>query len=123
MAQTPRKRRSKHRGNAAGVIESRGRTGRPPTPDERKRQVREQARERRLNTPPTWQSSLKRSALAAGIMLVVLVVIEKGTAAHKVEGAVLVAALAVAIYTPAAYYLESWMYRRRMTKQGTTPKR
>jgi hypothetical protein len=31
MAQTKRKRRTKHRGNAAGTIESRGRTGRKPT--------------------------------------------------------------------------------------------
>ena len=29
MAQTKRKRRSKHRGNAAGMVEVRGRTGRP----------------------------------------------------------------------------------------------
>ena len=31
MAQTKRKRQTKHRGNAAGVVESRGRTGRKPT--------------------------------------------------------------------------------------------
>ena len=33
MAQTKRKRRTKHRGNAAGQVETRGRTGRPPSPD------------------------------------------------------------------------------------------
>ncbi len=32
MAQTKRKRRTKHRGNAAGSVEARGRTGRKPTP-------------------------------------------------------------------------------------------
>ena len=35
MAQTKRKRQTKHRGNAAGVVESRGRTGRKPTADEK----------------------------------------------------------------------------------------
>ena len=30
MAQTKRKRRTKHRGNAAGMVEARGRTGRKP---------------------------------------------------------------------------------------------
>ena len=35
MAQT--KRKTKHRGNAAGVVESRGRTGRKPTAEEKKR--------------------------------------------------------------------------------------
>ena len=34
MAQTKRKRRTKHRGNAAGSIEARGRTGRKPTAEE-----------------------------------------------------------------------------------------
>ena len=40
MAQTKRKRRSKHRGTAAGTIEARGRTGRPPSAEERKKQPR-----------------------------------------------------------------------------------
>ena len=35
MAQTKRKRRTKHRGNAAGMVETRGRTGRKPGPAER----------------------------------------------------------------------------------------
>jgi len=35
MAQTKRKRQTKHRGNAAGVVESRGRTGRKPTKAEK----------------------------------------------------------------------------------------
>ena len=68
MAQTKRKRRTKHRGTAAGTIEARGRTGRPPTAEERKKQARMSARERRLNTPPTWKRSLKRAAFAAAIM-------------------------------------------------------
>ena len=39
MAQTKRKRRTKHRGTAAGTIQTRGRTGRPPTAEERKKQT------------------------------------------------------------------------------------
>ena len=37
MAQTKRKRRTKHRGTPAGTIQTRGRTGRPPSADERKK--------------------------------------------------------------------------------------
>ena len=48
MAQTRRKRRTKHRGTPAGTIEARGRTGRPLTAEERKKQDRASARERRL---------------------------------------------------------------------------
>ena len=60
MAQTKRKRRTKHRGNAAGTIEARGRTGRKPTAEEqqegRQRPAR-RARERaRTATPPTWNA-------------------------------------------------------------------
>ena len=73
MAQTKRKRRSKHRGTAAGTIEARGRTGRPPTAEERKKQARMTAREKRLNTPPTWKSSLTRASFAAAIMFVFLI--------------------------------------------------
>ena len=41
MAQTKRKRRNtKHRGNAAGIVEQRGRTSRPPSPEERKKAAR-----------------------------------------------------------------------------------
>jgi len=79
MAQTKRKRRTKHRGTAAGTIQSRGRTGRPPTPDERKKQARVSAREKRMNTPPTWKSSATRASFAAVIMFIFLVITTKGS--------------------------------------------
>ncbi len=123
MAQTPRKRRSKHRGNAAGVVEARGRTGRPPSPTEKKKQARETAREQRLNRAPTWKGSFKRAVLAAGFMLIFLVLIEKGTIVHKLTTSVFVAVFACLLYAPAGYYLELWMYRRRMAKQGNPVKR
>src|SRR5436305_1335521 len=44
MAQTKRKRRSKHRGTAAGTVESRGRTGRKPDAKERGATKSEQSR-------------------------------------------------------------------------------
>ena len=51
MAQTKRKR--KHRGTAAGTIEARGRTGRPPTASEVKKTAA-QRRQERMDKPPTW---------------------------------------------------------------------
>jgi len=50
MAQTRRK--TKHRGNAAGVIESRGRTGRKPTAAEKSGDAREVAKARKKPTDP-----------------------------------------------------------------------
>ena len=58
MAQTKRKRRTKHRGNAAGAIEARGRTGRAPTPEERKKATgRQQGGRQRVMKPPSWQGA------------------------------------------------------------------
>ena len=44
MAQTKRKRQTKHRGTAAGQVTNRGRTGKPPSAEERKKQRRDEAR-------------------------------------------------------------------------------
>src|SRR6202011_3319582 len=70
MAQTKRKRQTKHRGNAAGVVESRGRTGRKPTAAEKKGDVQRakaQAVDRR-DRPPTWRAALIKGVLAAGVL-------------------------------------------------------
>jgi Flp pilus assembly protein TadB len=115
MAQTKRKRRSKHRGNAAGTVEARGRTGRPPSPKERKQQSRVDARQKRLNTPPTWKSSLTRAGFAAMIMFLFLVLTTKGK--NKIGSALIFAVFALVLYVPAGYYLELFMFRRRQRKK------
>lgn len=117
MAQTKRKRRSKHRGTAAGTIEARGRTSRPPSPEERKKQARAQAREKRLSQPPTWKNSLMRAGFAAVLLFVFLVLTTKGH--NRVGTAILFTLVALAIYIPAGYYIELFLWRRRQrTKPG-----
>jgi Flp pilus assembly protein TadB len=113
MAQTKRKRRTKHRGTAAGVVQSRGRTSRPASPAERKKQARDQARQARLDKAPTWQSALNRALLASGFMLIFLLVVTKG----KVLAALAFAVFSLALYVPGGYYLETFLYRRRMRKK------
>jgi Flp pilus assembly protein TadB len=115
MAQTKRKRRSKHRGTAAGTIQSRGRTGRPPSPEERKKETRETARERRLNTPPTWKASFTRAGMAAALMFVFVILTTKG--GNRVMTAVLFAAVAMGIYVPAGYYFDVFLFRRRQRRK------
>jgi Flp pilus assembly protein TadB len=117
MAQTKRKRRSKHRGTAAGTIEARGRTGRPPTAEERKKQDRMTARERRLNRPPTWKSSLTRASFAAAIMFIFLL-ITTSKSKNGFEAAVVFALFALILYVPAGYYLELYLFRRRQRRKG-----
>jgi len=123
VAQTKRKRKTKHRGNAAGFVESRGRTGRQPTPAEKKKLTREDARITRMNQRPTWKSSFTKAGLATLVMFGALLLIGKGK--DRTSSAAILALLAFAFYTPASFYLELTLWKRRMKKQGlpTTAKR
>jgi hypothetical protein len=114
MAQTRRKRRSKHRGTAAGTIEARGRTGRPPSPEERKKQTRTDARARRLNTPPTWKGAATRGALAAVLLFVLFAFLGRGKS--PIVSAAIFALIALALYIPGGYYMETFMYNRRQRR-------
>jgi Flp pilus assembly protein TadB len=115
MAQTKRKRRTKHRGTAAGTVERRGRTSRPLSEKERKQQQRAEAREKRLNTPPTWKSSLTRAGFAAVLLFFLLLLTARG--GNRVLVAVIFTAVALAIYVPAGYYIELFIWRRRQRRK------
>jgi hypothetical protein len=125
MAQPRRARRTtKHRGNAAGVIEARGRTGRKPTAAEKGGKAGQAARERatrvdRRDKPPTWRSALVRGMAAAVILLLALLLIlpskSKSTAAAYFP-------IALLLYTPVSYYTDLWMYRRRQRKKTGQPR-
>jgi hypothetical protein len=117
MAQTKRKRRSKHRGTAAGSIEARGRTGRPPSAEERKKADRSKVREARLNKPPTWRQSLIRASFGAVLLFLFLMLTSKGNNRFVVSFVFAVAALA--LYVPAGYYMELFLWRRRQRKKET----
>jgi len=112
MAQTKKKRRSKHRGNAAGVVESRGRTGRRPTVEERKTADKQQARRDRMNRPPTWQAATQRAALAA-ILFGALLVVAFG---QDVGQALAMTCVVFLFYIPLGYYTDAWLYGRRQKK-------
>jgi Flp pilus assembly protein TadB len=115
MAQTKRKRRSKHRGTAAGSVEARGRTGRKPRPEEIKRDARAQARRQRLNKAPTWRSAATRAAITSVILFPVLLFLVK----HAPIGArVAMCVFAFLIYVPLGYYTDLFIYRRRQKKEA-----
>src|SRR5918911_3311153 len=115
MAQTKRKRRTKHRGTAAGTVERRGRTSRPPSEKERKQLSRAEAREKRLNTPPTWKSSLTRAGFASLLLFFLLLFTARGH--NRFLVAVIFTLVALAIYVPAGYYIERFMWRRRQRRK------
>jgi Flp pilus assembly protein TadB len=116
MAQTRKRRRSKHRGNAAGIIEARGRTGRKLTADERKPSARE-LRQQRWDKAPTWRSATTR-ALFATVIFAVLVVALMG---RTITQAVVIAAFMLVLYIPLGYYMDMAIYKRRRRRAAQTP--
>jgi Flp pilus assembly protein TadB len=123
MAQTKRRRQTKHRGNAAGAVEARGRTGRPPTADERKRTTRDQRREERLNRRPTWKSSGQRALLAGAFMFIFLLVTYHSKTGSRLVAAVTYAFIAMLLYMLLGFWLETFLWRRRMAKKAAATRR
>jgi hypothetical protein len=110
MAQTKRKRRTKHRGNAAGAIETRGRTGRKPTADEQKKAGRATSRDRRAK-PPSWNSAAVKAIAMAAVLFVLTQVHVLGKNTSVSQGLVL-AVFAMVLYTPLAYFTDRAVYNR-----------
>ncbi|MEX2196411.1 MAG: hypothetical protein WD844_14090 [Thermoleophilaceae bacterium] len=111
MGQTKKKRKRKHRGTPAGTIEARGRTGRPPTKAEgkqRKTQTAADRRAERLAKPPTWRGALNRSAIAA-LLFGLVVILAFGQ--DPASGAAL-AAVMILIYMPMTYYMDLFLHKR-----------
>jgi hypothetical protein len=117
MAQTKRKRRSKHRGNAAGQVEARGRTGRRPTEEEQRKASRQTAAERRRNKPPSWNSAFLKAALMAGLLFVFTRLGLLGSEA-TISQSITICLFAVLLYTPIAYVTDRWVYQRNQRRQA-----
>ena len=118
MAQTRRKRQTKHRGNAAGVVESRGRTGRKPTPGEKTGDARTLAREKeklldKRDQPPTWRGAFVKAMFAAIVLLLVVILL-----LHQSNQAIGLFPVVLAGYTVISYYTDKWVYDRRQRKKA-----
>jgi hypothetical protein len=121
MAQTKRKR--KHRGNAAGIVErpahnSRG-TGaasqkarRPQSKEEMRAEARRK-RVERLNRPPTWKGAIQRAAIAAALF-VVLVIVFFG---ENVATALSIGVFMLVVYVPLSFLTDRAMYNWRQKKR------
>jgi hypothetical protein len=117
MAQTKKKRQTKHRGNAAGKIEARGRTGRRSTDDDPKASARSDAaarRQERLDQPPTWRGALNRAGIAALFFFVLLIVMFRS---QPLASKIFIALFMLVVYVPMGYYTDLFIYRRRQAKR------
>jgi len=116
VAQTKRKRQTKHRGNAAGVVESRGRTGRKPTTAEKTGKgmgatgKKEQGLARQ-DRPPTWLGAFYRAMVAAILMLLASIVLIKNAPIELFP-------IVLLFYWPLSYYTDQWMFKRRQRRKA-----
>ncbi|NUT54486.1 MAG: hypothetical protein HOQ03_00700 [Thermoleophilia bacterium] len=119
MAQTKRKRRSKHRGNAAGSIEARGRTSRRASlsPAEQKKANRASAREARMNKPPTWNSAFFKAALMAALLFVFTQVGLFG-GETTISQSLFLSLFALILYTPLAFATDKFVYSRAQKRRA-----
>src|SRR5476649_2124946 len=118
MAQTKRKRQTKHRGNAAGVVESRGRTGRKPTAAEKSGKGKDLAKERerlldKRDRPPTWRGAFVKAMFAAVLLLLFAIVFLKQS-----NQAIGLFPVVLVMYTLISYFTDKWMYDRRQRKKS-----
>jgi hypothetical protein len=111
MAQTKRKRRNKHRGNAVGIVEARGRTSKPQPGAARSNGSRTSTtRGARPLKPPSWQSAATKAAVGAVILFIFFRFVGKGS---TTGGAVGLAVVAMVLYTPIMYLTDKWVYKRK----------
>jgi hypothetical protein len=105
------KRRTKHRGNAAGMVETRGRTGRKPTTGGGKKPGRG-ARMDRFSKPPSWRSAFNRALIASAVFVAAsILVLHQSPVVGLAFGVSL-----VLFYTPLTFYTDQLFYRRRQAK-------
>jgi hypothetical protein len=120
MPRAPRTRKTKHRGNAAGMIESRGRTGRKPSAAEKGSATgggrrSGTPRKNRYDSPPTWKGAAWRAAIAAAVVYAVSTVLIKHTTPAK---NLLLVPIVLGLYMPLIYYTDQFMYRRQQRRKS-----
>ncbi|MFN8159750.1 MAG: hypothetical protein U0R52_01720 [Solirubrobacterales bacterium] len=112
MAQTRKRRRRKHRGTQGGRIDDGRRKSRPRTREEARARARTKRTGKaptRGDRPPTWGSAAVRGLVAAGIFVVLLLVLFK----RPIGEALAFGAFMLVFYIPAGYFIDGLMWRRR----------
>ena len=118
MAQTNKRRRRKHRGTQTGRIDTRGPRGRPRTREEAKSRARQKqsSKKKRVDPrdlPPTWSGAFKRGLIGAAVFFLLFWLAFQ----RPVGGAAVLSIAMLAMYVPLGYYIDRFMYRRRMRQQ------
>src|ERR1700710_1686401 len=114
MAATKKRRQSKHRGNAAGMVEARGRGGRAGAPEPKP--GGRDSNGKVIPKPASWERAAIRALFPAGLLLAFFVVLErKNNAPLTIAGMTLAA---YALYVPISYAVDRWVYNGYVKKNG-----
>ncbi len=111
MGETKKRRQTKHRGNAAGMVESRGRTG--VRGDQPARGV--DSRGVRIPPEPSWQRAMLKALIPALVLIPFVILTQKDLA---IAGKVFLILLAFVMYVPMSYYIDRWAYSRYLKQRG-----
>jgi hypothetical protein len=119
MAHTKRKRRTKHRGNAAGMVETRGRTTKPAAgaPAKNGKAQAGGGKGSRAATPlkpPTLQGAAIKAAFGVVVLFVFFRFLSKGNTTSQALG---FCAVAFILYTPVMYFTDKFIYNRKQRQQ------
>jgi len=112
MAQTRKKRKTKHRGTQAGTIDRAGRTSRQQARSTARKTAGER-RAARYQRPPTWRGAATRAAMAAVLFGVLVILIFHRPVATGLAGA----AFAFLFYIPVGYLTDRMLYNRHQRRR------
>src|SRR3954451_6093117 len=118
MAQTKRKRRNKHRGNAVGIVEARGRTSKPREGAAKSSGGRGGGRGAagaRPLKPPTLQSAAIKALIGCVILFIFFRFLGNGT---STSGALTMCIVAFVLYARLMLFTDRWIYKRKLRAQG-----
>ena len=122
MAQTRKKRRRKHRGTQAGVVD---RATRPRSSAGARPRTAAERRAERMDREPTWRSALTRAAIASALLAMLMMAFLD----QSPQQAIPLAALMLLIYVPLGYFSDRFFWTRRQRRkreqggQGTAPRK
>jgi hypothetical protein len=115
MAQTKRKRRRKHRGTQGGRIDTRPARGRARSRAEAQNRACSRSKKKsgpKTPDPPSWNSALKKGAIASVLFLGILALMGQPPVATLV-----IAVLMMGVYVPMAFTMDRFFYQRYLRKE------
>lgn len=120
MAQTKRKRRRKNRGTQAGSLDTR-KSGRPRNRAEARSRAKSKGTSRapRIDRPPSWKSATVRGVIAAIVFIALLMLLF----GRSLSEALPIGLFLLVFYIPAGYFMDSFMWKRRVRSQIRSEKK